>query len=141
MTKHCDGVYLCYLPVTVFSSHYFFQLCIQKKLHGMTKLLYKMKMIMKIRFINIMKDAELGSAGDLIRIPPRYEAGRDQTDHAPLNDLHLHLLEPTTASTTIASRSACMSKNMLVSIDLCRKYWSKGALCTAQAPSAPHANF
>ena len=48
----------------------FFQLCIQKKLHGMTKLLYKMKMIMKIRFINIMKDAELGSAEDLIRIPP-----------------------------------------------------------------------
>ena len=36
----------------------------------MTKLLYKMKMILKIRFVNIMKDAELGSAGDLIRIPP-----------------------------------------------------------------------
>ena len=70
MTKHCDGVYLCYLSGTVFSSHYFFQLCIQKKLHGMTRLLYKMKMIMKIRFINTMKDAELGSAEDLIRIPP-----------------------------------------------------------------------
>ena len=144
MTKHCDGVYLCYLPVTVFSSHYFFQLCIQKKLHGMTKLLYKMKIILKIRFVNIMKDAEIGefgSAGDLIRIPPRYEGGRDQTDHAPLNDLHLHLLEPTTASTTIASRSTYMSKNVLVTIDLCQKNWPKRALCTAQSLSTPPAKF
>ena len=92
----------------------------------MTKLLYKVKMIQKIRFVNITKDAEigeLGSVGDIIKIPPRYEAGRDQTDHAPLNDLHLHLLEPTTASATIASRSTCMSKNVLVSIDLCQKNW------------------
>ena len=92
----------------------------------MTKLLYKVKMIQKIRFVNITKNAEiseLGSAGDIIKIPPRYEAGRDQTDHAPLNDLHLHLLEPTTASATIASRSTCMSKNVLVSIDLCQKNW------------------
>ena len=39
----------------------------------MTKLLYKMKLILKIRFVNIMKDAEkgeFGSAGDLLRIPP-----------------------------------------------------------------------
>ena len=92
----------------------------------MTKLLYKVKMIQKKRFVNITKDAEigeLGSAGDIIKIPPRYEAGRDQTDHAPLNDLHLHLLEPTTASATIASRSTCMCKNVLVSIDLCQKNW------------------
>ena len=101
--------------------------CASKKIcTGMTKLLYKVKMMQKIRFVNITKDAEigeLGSAGDLFRIPPRYEAGRDQTDHAPLNDLHLHLLEPTTASATIASRSTCMSKNVLVSIDLCQKNW------------------
>ena len=107
----------------------------------MTKLLYKMKIILKIRFVNIMKDAEIGefgSAGDLIRIPPRYEAGRDQTDHAPLNDLHLHLLEPTTASTTIASRSTYMSKNVLVTIDLCQKNWPIRALRTAQALSTPY---
>ena len=131
-------MYLCYSPVSIFSSHYFFQLCIQKKLHGMTTLLYKIQMILKIRFVNIMKDAELGSASDLMRIPPRYEAGRDQTDHAPLNDLHLHLLEPTTASATIASRSTCMSKNVLVTIDLCQKNWPIRALRTAQALSTPY---
>ena len=44
----------------------------------MTKLLYKVKMIQKIRFVNIMKDAEigeLGSAGDIIRIPPDMKLG------------------------------------------------------------------
>ena len=110
----------------------------KKSCTGMTKLLYKVKMMQKIRFVNITKDAEigeLGSAGDIIRIPPRYEAGRDQTDHAPLNDLHLHLLEPTTASATIASRSTCMSKNVLVNID--QKNWPENALHTGQALTHP----
>ena len=85
-----------------------------------------------------MKDAEigeLGSAGDIIKIPPRYEAGRDQTDHAPLDDLHLHLLEPTTASATIASRSTCMPNNVLVNID--QKNWPEKALLIGQALTHP----